>query len=318
MPSFNPERRFFAASENELPEAEEALYKVLVPENKEKAINLDEFAGLYSPEVIARDKAYVEKLEQKFIENDGGESEKKFGDLFEAIINYQIENSDLMGPTASVIVPARFDDIANGIDSIVQFKEAKGATSHMALAIDVTGSEKAIIKKFDRVRDDIDHGHLSVAKYFKSKNFRGELGSVARVIIGADHKTTTDISDLILRFTRMKSTIAENRKRENTSDSAEALKKEFSEIRRKLADHPLHDIVLLEIKAQLEGFQSYAQSLGKESIANEYGKILHIITEIIDEKKQSTDKSPQKAETQDSVFKLIVENARSFDQQQVA
>ena len=315
MRSFNPEERMFASSDKELPEAEEALYGVLVPENRARAIQLDEFTDLYGSETISRDKAYLYKREKGFADAEEIETNKKFGELFEAIINYQIENSDLMGPTASVIVPSRYDDVANGIDSIVQFKGEKGSTSHLALAIDVTASEKAIAKKFERVRNDIDQGHLSTAKYFKSKNFRGELRPVARVIIGADHNTITDISDLILRFTRMKNTIAENRKRANNSESAETLKKEFSAIRNKLAEHPLHEIVLTEIRTQLEGFQAYALSIGKDPLADQYGKILHIITEVINEKKTPS-KLPESPYERDAVFRYIIDNAKSFNSQQ--
>ena len=307
----------FADSEKELPEAEEALHRLLVPENKKRAIQMDEFADLYNPQLIERDKAYVENREKQFAAGDRQDSQKKFGELFEAIINYQIENSELMGPNARVIVPSRFDDIANGIDSIVQFRGPKGATSHLALAIDVTGSEMEIEKKFGRIKSDIENGHLSVAKYFKTKNFRGELRPVARVIVGADHETTADISDLILRFERMKTTIAENRKKGNTSESAQATTKEFSEIRRKLADHPLHQIVLTEIKQQLESFYEYAQSLGKESVADQYRRILGIITEVIDEKGEPQKKLPKHPDDQDKVFRFIMDSAKSFDEQGV-
>jgi hypothetical protein len=211
MSSFGLEKGFLAPNTERLPEAEEALYKVLVPENEKRAIQLDEFADLYDPEIIKRDKAYVQNLEGKFNADGTPESSKKFGKLFEAIINNQIENSDLMGPRADVIVPSRFDDIANGVDSIVRFKEEKGATSHLALAIDVTRSRAEIENKFSRIRSSIEDGKLSRIKYFKSKNFRGELKPVARVVIGADHAVTEDISDLILSFMRMKKTIADRR-----------------------------------------------------------------------------------------------------------
>jgi hypothetical protein len=238
MSSFGLEKGFLAPNTERLPEAEEALYKVLVPENEKRAIQLDEFADLYDPEIIKRDKAYVQNLEGKFNADGTPESSKKFGKLFEAIINNQIENSDLMGPRADVIVPSRFDDIANGVDSIVRFKEEKGATSHLALAIDVTRSRAEIENKFSRIRSSIEDGKLSRIKYFKSKNFRGELKPVARVVIGADHAVTEDISDLILSFMRMKKTIAEHRRAQNTTDTAKELPQKLSEVRKKLANHP--------------------------------------------------------------------------------
>jgi len=312
MKGFNPEQGFLAPSSERLPEAEEALYKVLVPKNENKAIQLDEFADLYDPEVITKDKAYVENLEGKFSADGAPEASKKFGKLFEAIINDQIENSDLMGPNADVIVPSRFDDIANGIDSIVRFKEQKGATSHLALAIDVTRSHAEIEKKFSRIRSSIEDGNLSRVKYFRSKNFRGELKPVARVVIGADHVVTEDISNLMLTFMRMQRTIAENRRTKNENDSANELPKKLSEVRKKLADHPLHQIVLTEIRAQLEAFQSYAQQRGKQTAADEYTKILHLIAEIIDEKDGPSNVQNNEIVDNDEIYKTIIENAKGF------
>ncbi len=313
MSSFSPEQGFLAPNAERLREAEEALYKVIVPENEQKAIQLDEFADLYDSDVIEKDKAYVEGLEGKFRADGTPESSRKYGKLFEAIINDQIENSDLMGPTADVIVPSRFDDIANGIDSIVRFKEEKGATSHLALAIDVTRSATEIDNKFSRIRSSIEDGNLSRVKYFKSKNFRGELKPVARVVIGADHAVTEDISGLMLSFTRMKKTITEHRRTQNTTDTAKDLPKKLAETRRKLANHPLQQIVLLEIRTQLEAFQSYAQKLGKQTAADEYGKILHLISDIVDEKDGPSNTENNTVVDNDEIYQLILENAKSFD-----
>lgn len=236
---------------------------------------------------------------------------KKFGKLFEAIINDQIENGDLMGPSADVVVPSRFDDIANGIDSIVRFREKKGATSHLALAIDVTRSRAEIENKFSRIRTSIEDGNLSRVKYFKSKNFRGELKPVARVVIGADHATTENISNLILSFMRMKATLAERRKTQTDTDANGDYLKKFMEVRKKLADHPLHQMVLHEIKIQLEAFQTYAQDLNKQSAADEYAKILHIISDVIDHK-SSPNLNHNEAMNSDEIYRLIVENANTF------
>ena len=76
MSSFGLEKGFLAPNTERLPEAEEALYKVLVPENEKRAIQLDEFADLYDPEIIKRDKAYVQNLEGKFNADGTPESSK--------------------------------------------------------------------------------------------------------------------------------------------------------------------------------------------------------------------------------------------------
>jgi hypothetical protein len=161
----------------------------------------------------------VERLEGKFEKNGAPD---KFGKLFEAIIDNQIEDNDLMGPNASVIIPSRFDDIANGIDSIVEFKQRQ-TTSHLALAIDVTKSKESLSKKFERIRNSIKTGDLSRARYFRSKSggFRGELSNIPRVVVGAAHPAVEDISSLMLRLIRMKRTIAENRRFKETGPMAQ-------------------------------------------------------------------------------------------------
>src|SRR5438309_565560 len=105
--------------EERLPEAEEALYEILVPENEAKAIKIESFADHYGEDVVRRDKEYLEKLEAKFSYDRGS----KFGKLFEVAVNFEIEEADLMGGNASTIVPSRFDDVANGVDTIIEFEE---------------------------------------------------------------------------------------------------------------------------------------------------------------------------------------------------
>lgn len=82
MSSFSPEKGFLAPNAERLPEAEEALYKILVPENEGRAIQLDEFADLYDPENIKKDKAYVEQLEKKFAADGAPEAPKKIRKAF--------------------------------------------------------------------------------------------------------------------------------------------------------------------------------------------------------------------------------------------
>lgn len=303
----------FHASESELPEAEEALYKTIVPLNKKRAIQLEDFADLYDREQLAKDEAYVAKFEAKFEEEGKGrEASRKYGELFEAIVNDQIENADLMGPRASVIVPSRFDDIQRGVDSIVQFKQEKGATSHLALAIDVTKSQLDVGQKFERVRKSIDDGELTKVKYFKTKNYRGELGPVARVVVGADHAVSEDISNLMLQFMRLKDTVAKRRAAGEDPDAFREYALRLAKVRRQLASHPLQEIVLTEIRAQLEAFQEYARSRGKEDIEREYEKIIHIVDEVIAEKDAPSNPNKEIVDN-DEMYKLIMDNAKNFN-----
>jgi hypothetical protein len=169
-----------------------------------------------------------------------------------------------------------------------------------------------IENKFAAIRRSIEEGNLSHVKYFKTKSFRGELESVARVVIGADHAVTEDISNLILTFTRMRKTIAENRMVKNETETAKELPKKLAEVRKKLANHPLQQIVLTEIRVQLEAFQSYAQHIGKQNAVDKYAEMLHIITEIIDEKDGPSNVANNTAVDNDEIYQMIMENAKSF------
>ncbi len=305
MKSFNPEGQLARQrSQERLPEMEEALYEVLVPETKRNAIRLEEFADLYDENAIKADLRYIKNLETRF---ESGVS-TKFGELFEAIVDSQIEDADLMGPNASVIVPSRFDDVANGVDSIVEFEE-EGATSHLALAVDVTKGREGLKKKFERIRTSIEEGELSRVKYFKSENFRGELRNVPRVVIGADHSTVENISDLLLRFIRMKKSIAESRKTKDQSAAAKNLPKEFAKIRAELSSHPLQGIVLTEISEQLHAFQNYAERNDQPRVAENYKKVSTVIDEIIHEK-ESASQAPLIKNPDDEIFRMIMDEAK--------
>jgi hypothetical protein len=217
-----------------------------------------------------------------------------------------------MGPAARVIVPARYDDFKNGIDSIVRFKGESGADAHLALAIDVTRSKAEVANKFDRIRRSIESGQLSKLKYFKTKGYRGELDPVARVVVGADHAITEDISDLILTFMRMKKAIAENRRLNVENDTAKELPLKRAQVLKKLASHPLQQIVLTEIRVQLEAFHAYAIQCDKQIAADKYAEMLTIIAEVIDAKDGPSNAENNAAVDKDEVYQMIMESAKTF------
>ena len=214
-----------------------------------------------------------------------------------------------MGGNASVIVPSRYDDVKNGIDSIVEFDD-NIAVSHLALAIDVTESEIGVSSKLDRIRRSIEEDQLSRAKYFRSKNFRGELTRVPRVVVGAEREKIKELTDLMLRFKRMQNSITESRKLKDESESVRALSRIFVGLRRELADHPLQKIILLEIKGQLEAFRDYAHDKGRNNAASDYARLLNLIESVIEEKSDMMGAKNDVSE--DRILKMILEEAKSL------
>ena len=245
---------------------------------------MEDFADLYGQAGIDRDKKILAEKEARFEKRPSD----KFGRLFEAIVIKQIEDNDLMGPKASVIIPSHFDDVVHGVDGIVEFRENQ-ATSHLALAVDVTKSKLSLSKKFQMMRGAIDKESLATVHYFQSTaaRFRGEITHVPHVVIGGDRETVDQISTLMLRAMRMKKTIAEHRRTGEKGSIAENMPKEFAKLRREIANHPLQGIILLEIKSQLEGFRDYALKRGKQIAADSFSRVLPIIDAIIAEKEEN-------------------------------
>jgi len=244
---------------------------------------------------------------------EGGisESSMKGGKLFESIVNYGIDKAGFLGADASVIVASRFDDIDRGIDSIVEFED-EGMTSHIALGIDVTRNHEDLTKKFQKIKASIDNEELSSAKYFKSRNFRGELSHVVRVVVGADQPAIDNVSDLIVRTIRLRKTIKQRGQEQPSEEVGEHLKKELERNAAALVENPLQWIILLEMKQQLEGFLSYAEKNQKPSVAAECTKILSIVDGIIKDKKADGQSPDEEILLNDRVYQLIQQEVKTF------
>lgn len=221
-------------------------------------ISLDRFDG----GEVERDKEYVEKMEGIFKEGRTTEEEegRMLAVIFEAIMHEQSELSDWLGPDATTIKPSRYDDIANGVDQLVEFLNEEEA-SYLAMAVDVTFGED-VVKKFDRIKNEIDSGVLGRVKYFYSENTKkkGFLENVPRVVIGADARTVKELSELWV----------EGRKKE-------------------LSQHNIQYQILDEILIQAETFAAYAEKNGKVRVAGAYKDMAKKIGDIIGEKELSSE-----------------------------
>lgn len=315
---YTPEQeRAFEGNPYKLGEAEERLYGIIVPENKKRAINPDDFADLYDPGSIEADKGQVSELEAKFRSEEINDStllaKRRRGELFEAIVNNCIESANWLGQKTKIIIPSRFDDIINGVDSIAEFEE-RGGKRYFALAVDITKSEIELGNKFASIKKSIDDGRLSRIKYFRSGRFRGELSSVPRVVIGADNKTVAEINDLLLRLKLTHREIEQ--KRAEGKRPLRAVVSGNGEARRKIEHHPLRFKILLEIRTQLESFRYYAAKTNKPAVKESYENILAIISRVIDDwevhEEWSNVETDEKATEEDEVCRMILEKAEEF------
>ena len=228
-------------------------------------IRTEDFEDLYGAEQIQRDQAYVERMEKEFAagETPVEKRDREVATILEAIIHEAIEQANWFGEEAHTITPTRFDDIVAGIDCLVGFREEnEHDASYLGLAIDVTFSENQTTKKLKRIHDtDIEGGELKKVKYFMSEHspVRGERRDIPRVVVGTDAKAVEDLIEVWMD---------PDRKRKNKA----------------LAEHPLQYMLLEQIHMQLETFEQYARSLGKDNVAAIYGRTNKIITDIIKEK----------------------------------
>src|SRR3989344_6211954 len=104
------------------------IYEKATKEIEIDRINPDDFIDLYDTE---KDKKYVAEMEQKFAKNSSPDKQEslKLATIFEAIVHQHAELSDWLGPNASTIKTSKYDDIKNGVDSIVEIKEGEKSAS---------------------------------------------------------------------------------------------------------------------------------------------------------------------------------------------
>ncbi len=207
-------------------------------------IKPEEFKGFYDAGMIAADMAYVEKMKAGFGEPDEA---KKNATIFEAIVHEQIELNEWLGSNVRTIRPSAYDDIKNGVDSIVEIKPKARDPQHLALAIDVTFSPD-IEDKFSRIEDSIRSGDLGYIRYFRSGRFRGELKHVPMVVVGADMETVRQLSELWL-----------NKKNAQ------------------LGRHPIREVFVEEITQQLKAFAEFARAVDRPEAEAVYTQALEIV-----------------------------------------
>lgn len=237
----------------------EKAYKRAVEIIERDRIKTEELADLYGSETIARDNAYVTQREQTFKAsmNPMELQQLKLATVFEAILHEHGEQSNWFGETAVTIKTSSFDDIANGVDEIIEFEEKATSPSYLALAVDATYSTFPD-HKLQKIKEEIDRGELAQVKYAVIENigFRGELNKVPRVVIGMSARTVNELAELWL-----------------------------SKDTKGLANHPVQIQILEEVLMQAQAFRKYAESKGQSEIARKYEKTEAIIKSVIEQKK---------------------------------
>lgn len=251
--------------------------------------------GQINPDVFDNydkgDKKFVARMEEKFKKTATPEQimANKLSTILEAIVYEQTELSNWLGEDVFTIKTSRFDDITNGVDVIAEFVErkeekVKSIRGHLGLAFDVTFSNE-ISDKLNRIKNEIDDGHLATVKYFvsESMSYKGEFVDIPRVIMSVDGKTVNDLAQLWL------------------------------EEKKKLAFHPIQMQILEETLVQLKVFKEYAERTGHKRVIKRLNKALIIIQEIYDQKKNETSKLKEDDfEARDAAFESLLSNLKNI------
>jgi hypothetical protein len=266
---------------------DKAYETVLLKINKH-AINEkdDDFIKLHGEEKVKKDQEYVEKMERIFKVNNKSESSKK-ATILEYIIYEQSELGEWLGKKAVTQKTSRTDDIRNGIDIAVEFEKDTEDSEYLGLAIDVSFGDE-LMKKFQRIKDEIDSGKLAKLEYFRSQNIAKEITDVPRVIVAVDGKTLNELIELWS---------------EKSEDS-----------KTKLAAHPVQIQILNELFIQLKIFEQYAREVvKKDELADIYKRDLLIVRNLLRDKKLEF--SDFKGEMQDSGYDRVREGLSLFEKE---
>jgi hypothetical protein len=218
-----------------------------------KRISEKDFIEPYGESNVMADLARVTEIESKFVAKETD----KISDIFEALVVWNGEQSNWLGENAVTIQTSRYDDVINGVDAVIEFQGREPRTaSYLGLAADVTFSMSAV-DKFDKLRGQIENGELSKVKYFHSSHMslHGQLSNLPEVVIGVEGRMVLELGELWLE-------------RQHGV----------------LAEHKVQIMLLKQIREQLITFAMYAESLGKDDIANIYKERLLIIEDILNKK----------------------------------
>lgn len=270
----------------------EKAYKRTTDIFKREAVSMDAFkqdgkgGGLYSEQEVEANKEAVRDMKKKFDLQDSIENRQKLikATVAEGLIYRGISKYGWF-PGAKAIKTCEYDDYVNGIDLMAEFGgDGQSPQNVMGLMIDVTFSGRALEKKFARIEQEIEEGHLASIKYFHSKNnprFMGRFSDVPRVVVGMQHTLVEQL--------------------------AKQWMSEYEEDEELLLNTPVQRMILEQVLAQLRAQSAYAESLGLEKVAATLHAEARLVRSIIEKKNIALG-----ALENDVVHRQIIEAAERF------
>ncbi len=222
--------------------------------------NPTNFKGIVDPQDIRDDAKRVRDLEEIWAreEDESSIEVKKQADIAEYLIYKNL--SSWTDYRAASLISAKADDYLRGIDLLIESEdpENQDIINHLGLGIDIAlVSEKRVdidLKK-KKMKNNLDNGHLTEARYVSGGKFEGSLRNLPYTILSI---SSEHVKDLI-------------------SSANQKLPTEREK------SHILKYIVAYQIMRQLGAYYNFSKSKGFEDAADQYGLANNFATEIFSE-----------------------------------
>lgn len=189
---------------------EEAYYNWYLSNNdlrqrrcdRKKFTSMNKFSGIYSPSSILNDQKHTADIRKNFIDKT------ERADIFESIIANFAENAEWFN-NAYVIETEEYDDVANGVDFVLEIETDDNEV--LRLALDVTvGEESTKQEKISRIVNEIKMGKLTKVKYFQSEAEFDDDGNqkmlplyqIPKIILSIEKDKLDDLCKKIVQVTK--------------------------------------------------------------------------------------------------------------------
>lgn len=228
----NPEAAYLAKYSNQespLTDAEEKVYDYLRQSNS------------------GQEWAYTagdEKLLKKYTEKFGDKTQR--GEMLEAILVSQFEESEWLGGECTITQCSEFDDVINGIDMVAEFENEDGKVVLLGIDATTTFSKERLEWKVERIFKEIERQNLGKLNYFSSEEhpeIDKNVEMVPKVIIKVDELEVSRLSSMI----------------KDMIDGKKGSAKELGKCRLQME-------ILKEIKDQLEAQIYYATNIFLDTV----------------------------------------------------
>ena len=217
---------------------------------QKEAVPFEKFEPIFGADVVRADKAHVANLKERFKKGKQIDAYgSNCGTIFEAILHMRLKKGDWIS-NVDAIKPNEFDDFTHGMDEVVRVINPETKKQETVFAIDaltVGGGplNVGVVKKMDRIKEEVVSNHLPEIKYFLNEE-TGEVGikNIPRIVVAADTKTMQGLNELWM---------------ERNGEE--------------LAKHPLQIQILEQIIEQAVAIGSFAKRNGQNEIAEKYDAI---------------------------------------------